>query len=175
MDSTNHFSSFFSQIDWVKVLKWASITINLIVFLKWTGSKVILNEFLLGRWEGNIVSSQDIKLSCTLIITSRPERANKAFFYYEQIHAQSILIRGVDELDDYEDDLLFIFRKRWNPVFYREFHVAYNQKMQGEQIDDRETVKYNWNCTVHNILFKPKLKVTIAGNGVNFQGVLHKS
>lgn len=175
MDSTNHFSNFLSQIDWILILKWLSVIINLIVFIKWIASKVVLNKFLLGRWEGNIVNNKDIKLSCILIVTSRPERANKAFFYYEQIQAQSILIRGVDELDDYEDDFLFIINKKWNAVFYREFHVAYNQEMQGEQIDARETVKYDWNCTVHNVLFKPKLKVLISGNGINFEGVLHKS
>ena len=169
-------SNFLNNIDWISVLRWLSIIINVFIFIKWIRSKIVLNKFLIGRWEGNIINSTNLaKLDCTLIVTECAERVNKAFFYYEQIQAQSVLVRGVDELDDYDNDIWFIFNRRWLPQFFRQFHVAYNKEMEGEQIDARETVKYKWYCSVHSILRKPKLKVKISGNGVNFEGVLHKS
>lgn len=176
MDTTQHTFSFANDIPWLTILKILSVTINFLILYKWIMSKIILNRFLVGRWEGNIVNSKTkAKLDCTLIVTECATRTNKAFFYYEQVFNQEITVRGSDELNDYDSNGMFIWSKKWSPNFFRRFHVAYNDVVDATQIDFTGTVNYQWNCDVQNIWNKPKLKVAIAGNSVNLEGVLHKS
>ena len=150
--------------------------INCLILRKYILSKIVLNKLLLGRWEGDFeyCDNSHITLRCTLIVTDHASRTNKALFYYKQIDGERILVRGIDELHDYEGENKFIWKKKWNPIFYREFHIAYNKELEGEQIDVG-TAKYNWNCDIQNIWKKPKIKVVIRGNDVQLEGVLHKS
>jgi len=166
-----------NQIDWFDLLKWVSFAINLFIIFKWLRRKIILSRFIEGRWEGALISNQEnpVKLDCKLLITSSTERANKGFFYYEQIQSENITVRGVDALNDYETNNLFCFNGIWKASFIREFHVAYDKEMKGKQIDAREVVQYKWECKVCSIFTKPKIKTKLTGNGVEFEGTLHKS
>ena len=176
MDTTQHTFNIASNIPWLLILKILSVAINIFVLIRWIRGKIILNKFLLGRWEGNMVNSTtQAKLDCILIVTECAERANKAFFYYEQTYKQEITVRGGDELHDYDSDTLFIRNKKWKPVFFRQFHIAYNDVVGATQADFTGTVNYQWNCDIQNIWTKPKIKIAISGNSIELKGVLHKS
>lgn len=176
MDTTQHAFSFAYDIPWLTILKILSVAGNLVILYKWIMSKIVLNRFLVGRWEGNIVNAvTEARLSCVLIVTECAGRDNKAFFYYEQFDKDEITVRGGDELDDYDSDGMFIFKQQWKPVFFRQFHVGYNDKVDKKEIDFSESVRYQWHCEIQNIWSKPKLKIAIEGNSVNLNGKLHKS
>lgn len=175
-DTVKQAFSIFEDIPWNEIIKWVSIVVNVSVFAKWLWSKMVLSKFLLGRWEGNITNSQtNVRIKCILIVTESSDRSNQALFYYEQKHEHQIALRGVDELDDYDSDFLFIRKKQWKPIFIRQFHFVYKDEINGAQIDFTETIKYSWDCKVNSIWTKPKLDITIEGNGVNLHGILHKS
>ena len=177
MDTVYKIINFIWGLPWSEILKWASIGVNVIVLFKYIRSKVTLSILLTGRWEGYVeyCGDNDRILDCTLIVSDNPIRANRASFYYKQVDGEKISVRGLDELNDYDDDYIFIFKRKWKPVFYREFHVAYNNQTKAEQIDTRHTIKYHWDCDICNILTKPKLKVFIWGNNVELKGVLHRA
>jgi hypothetical protein len=167
---------FYANISLTVVLQGLSITISIIAVYKYVRSKIILNRFLLGRWEGYIVNCHtNAKLDCMLIVTECATRLNKAYFTYQQIHQQEITVRGADELHNYDDDFFFIWNKKWKPCFFRSFHISYNEEATIKEVDLTGNVEYKWICDVKNLFTKPKLEVAISGNGANLKGILHKS
>lgn len=176
MDTTQHIFRFVDEINWLTILKILSVGINFFILIKWIRSKIVLNRFLVGRWEGNIVNAEtEARLKCILIVSECAGRDNKAFFYYEQFDNDEITVRGGDELDDYDSDRMFICNRQWKPVFFRQFHVGYNENAEKKVIDFSESIRYEWHCQIQNIWTRPKLKITIVGNSINLNGKLHKS
>lgn len=158
-------------------LRVYSYVVNAFFIALWLRQRLFLNHFLAGRWDGTLktVGADDAVLHCTLLISEHRDRDNTALLRYERRDLQTgqVTLRGVDILDDYDTDVLFVFRRQWRPRFIRDLHTGdTNHSMTSPSVQRLGSLPniYQWNCKIQNLFFRPKLRVAISGADVSFEG-----
>lgn len=147
---------------WIPPFTLISIIVNSVILVAWLRSKVLLDEFLVGRWEGTLKmdspeSSQDcLLIECTLMISKHKDAHDEGYLYYRKINLNDnrCLTEGLDKLDHYDGDKLFVSRRKWNPGFRRVFH-----KCKIHQ--DAPPAIYNFQCKVVKLFFRPCMRVRV--------------
>lgn len=155
-------------------VRYVSYLVNAVVILYWLKHRVVLNDFLAGRWEGVLTSQQGITIvySCILYTARHDGRDNTAHLYYSKknVAKNEVAVQGLDTLVKYNEGT-FVFSRQWNPQFMRLFHNNIPSEMQAAP------PLYDWSCKIHSIFFSAKMEVTIqaAGENLTFSGFLTKT
>ncbi len=162
-------------------VRYLSLLINVLLLLQWLKSKFVLDDFLVGRWEGTLFSDNGhgIVLTCVLYVARHKDKINTAHFYYFHVKPDSdeVVSKGLDRLETYPKNLWFIFNGEWNPTFIRLLHKSGN--LPPEECDGKNNglpLSYIWTCKASSVFFQPRLEVQIKeekGRG-GFHGTLHK-
>lgn len=165
------------DIDFViNKIRYISYVVNLIILLGWIKNRVLLRKFLVGKWEGNFHDStagNGHHYQCQLIVAKQNDRDNAAFFYYEarSLNNGTVILRGLDRLQDSEEDnFFFCLNRRWKATYVREFNKEEGNSSASNYIPPH----YEWTCRVVRLWYRPKMTVKIDANGRIFDGTLEK-
>jgi hypothetical protein len=168
-------------------VRYASFLVNAVVFYFWLKQRIVMNNFLAGRWEGVLTPSENPKAAyyCVLYVTSHKGKDNTGHLYYykKNLDTDDIPVKGLDALMEY-NDAMFVFGRTWSPRFLRVFHKESVQIAPSPGQNADPNVKkspafppvYQWNCTICSFIFSAKMEVTIEveGQSLKFSGFLRK-
>jgi hypothetical protein len=167
----------FTHVTPLDAIRCLSFLVNLVIFVQWIKSRVVLNSFLVGKWEGVFMPSDDKDdvISCTLYVAAHKDADDSAHLFYckEHLASSETRVKGVDRLVTYDSNPLFIFNKTWRPKFIRVLHK------NGVYVNDQSRehpASYNWDCEIISLLFNPKMKVVVQvkDSELTFSGTLRK-
>ncbi len=166
--------SFQLYLDPFDVIRIASIVINISFLYVWVKNRVSLRRFLVGKWEGHFKCDEGdgIYFKCQLIVAEQKDRDNAACFYYKAERPEDgvLILKGLDKLQDYKDDLFFVKNRQWKAKFIREFNKS--TKTNSEK---NIPPFYEWKCDIISLFFRQKMQVKIDASGRIFNGLLTKT
>jgi hypothetical protein len=170
------------QLGVLSVLRYGSFFLNGLLFVLWLKRRIVLKDFLAGRWEGVVRPSDDkgVAYRCILYVARHDGKDNSALLYYSKQDVQSgeITVKGLDTLLEYED-VTFVLGRKWSPRFMRVFHK------EGVHMSDEPEMAgrskglppvYLWDCKICSFLWSARMEVTIrvADDPLSFSGFLQK-
>lgn len=167
------------QLEVADAIRYASFLVNAVVAYYWLKQRLLLNNFLAGRWEGVLHPSGNPSAvyKCVLYMANRNGNDNSGYLYYckENLNTGDILVKGLDELVEYDARLL-VFGKEWCPRFVRVFHKESNLPADVACPIGALPKAYIWNCEILAVLFSAKMRVKITeeDQNVEFVGILRK-
>jgi hypothetical protein len=160
-----------------EALRYFSFAINVVLFVLWLRGRVVLNSFLVGRWEGVFEPSdgKDDIIKCTLYVACHKDTDNSAHLFYckEHLDHNETRAKGVDSLVGYDSNVFFVVNRTWKPKFIRVMHK--NGVYASDECREHPS-SYFWECTIISIFFRPKMKVKVRvrDSDLTFAGTLSK-
>lgn len=160
-----------------EVVRYLSLVINAGLFVQWLKSRIVLNSFLVGKWEGDLMPSDDEDdiLHCMLYVAKHKDADDTAHLYYykENLKSNERPAKGVDRLVGYDDDPFFALNKTWKPKFIR---VLHKNGVYKNEVGREHPVSYDWDCKATSLFFNQKMMVTVKvkDSDLCFSGTLRK-
>lgn len=168
----------FSVDNWAELFNWASRLVTVLVLMAYISRKLILKKFLVGRWEGELSTSDypNQTLHCVLVVSRLEQRNNSAFLIYkcEDTSTQFLRFAGTDRLINHIDSAIFSLSRKWSADFVRCSHQVFYETEMEKISPAQPPSRYHWSCTIDSIFLDPKMTVKITGSGPDFSGSLER-
>lgn len=105
---------------------------------------------LCGIWKGKIYPSFNnghVELNSVLSVNVHGRGMLSAYLYYEGIHNNEIIYKGLDQLENYSDHSINADSGVWSPLFKNCCHEMVNVQLQDEaDRKPRPLQSYSWRC-----------------------------
>jgi len=161
------------------LIRYLSLIVNGVILYQWLRNRLLLNYFLVGKWEGVLIPSdnRDDVIKCILYVAKHKNSDSTAHLYYSKktLSSSEISVKGVDELISYPDDIFFAKNRVWKPKFMRVLHK--NGVSDKEPDNSRDhPVHYDWKCYITSLFFNQKMNVCVKSESsdLEFSGTLKK-
>jgi hypothetical protein len=163
------------------LFRYTLVVMNVVVAYRWIKRRVLIHEFLIGRWEGTLRyqpegNSHDGKnaatfhernedlsrfeIKCTLMVSRESHKPDVAYLYYRKIDLQDArrpVAFGLESLEHYDNNPFFIINRTWVADFGRVFHLHNGEADTGEYT-------FRFHCKIGSLLsllFLPRMSVRV--------------
>jgi len=149
------------------IAKLTSVAMNVVVIGYWIKKKLLLNDYLEGRWEGKLIDEKDPNyvINCILLVTKHKGQCKGNLIYESKLN-RKVFAKGVDLfVESYGNEFL---AKEWRPTFERDI-------IDPPENNEGNDITYRFTFEIRSRWFKDCMRANVKkNNGIKLTGIWHR-